>query len=1489
MAYERYIKKGGKIYGPYTYHSKKKDGKVFSEYIGKDIDEKIANRRKHFSRKIILFLGFFSFLILAIFLVFLLNTRLTGKASLEIENTYIYGEKMAGSVKLNLKNGEFLPTSTKVIIDNSGNKQEYLLSDLISESAIEGNYYIENKEITGSGLGYGIKGEKVTYPEVDFTLKISETYKEEKIKEESTDEAQQTETTNTEITISETTDTETEITQEETEIEKIKEESTETTASEITDTETQIGATQETSQETTSITGEVVSETIKEISGKVSKNNPYVYTLTKGQTAEITSSSKDVNLKIKDNIAEITTSYEEKEQGFGKDYLTNYLTELNIDITALGLIAKEGKLSVSLVYNNEELVSASKVISVENATVQQSEEKIKEEKNKTKEIKEKEVTEENITEQIIIVPNETIINITAGNISINTIQYRAVINKPVKWKKEIKSEDTITNISINLPKEADNITIYKVLGEEREELTEVAVLDKIEEQNIQASINTITGNVVEIQETQEVKEVNINENSTEFEIEYETPAPISLEKDTINGKEIFISSDVHYENILAYTELSKETHSQLIKLYNIINNSRQEVSIVKYDNNNNSLIDYIEWLVPSLSNQSYELEITILNVQSYPTVGGNWIVEFTTSGTADLTISAVDGTTWSNENENNDLKFLEIKCGDNLLSYTWLNNSVFIANYSCNFTGSETSKVITQGKHNLEFDFGGYKAYAHNTASGPIPQTLNVHGKLTNSTGSALNGTYNMTFRIYDDVTGGSLIWTSANNSVIVDSNGVYNHILSPINFSFNGEYYLSVQVGNDSEMTPKINLTSTPYTFRANISDTLDISKNYRVANLTASYFIGNGSLLTDVCLSNGTGCQVSSTSNLLNLSGTNANQDINISPYNFQAGNLTIADKITFRLNEVIDNLIDGWLRITGGLNITGNVVAEGNVTASYFKGNGSLLTDISGNNIINTKNWINNTNITTLCNSSGSCFTLTELNTSTSSVNYTNLAYLNNTNQVFTGINNFTNETNFMNITLLTGSYIKPSANSITALKIANSSGDGFVTFDTSNKKVSIGTSITGTSVFNIKGNLDSALTGTVSVDADSDTVTGVGTSFTTVLVTGDAIKIADEIFTILVITNNTILTLDSNHVAGASSVTAYRDSRNFLSVLTGDGGNQFGISRAGFVTIGVSSTTQRLIYGKKTFSTTGAVYGSFLDIKNTLSGSVVGQYVKGVSDNPSGTINENIGGFYQIEQTGEGTITTLSGFRALTTISSTGPVTNNIVLDVRGGLGNSANQTNNAKGISILDFSGSVGATTNASGIWIEKQTKGSTLNAGIVLNGDDVGSDLVLGAGQDAKIYWDGTNLIFNTNVTTPFTGIAWFSNNVSATGYITRTPSLKDYKEDFLIKIKSPDKMLDENGKLNRVDLLAGEAVSYQVIDYSRAVNVSEIKEICSSAGEDINCKNTTVIRTTYPYTKTENGMMLDYVEMNNRLLISELKAYINKLENRIAVLEAQK
>ncbi len=124
-----------------------------------------------------------------------------------------------------------------------------------------------------------------------------------------------------------------------------------------------------------------------------------------------------------------------------------------------------------------------------------------------------------------------------------------------------------------------------------------------------------------------------------------------------------------------------------------------------------------------------ETDITIIDVQSYPTVGGNWEVRFNTTGMADLTITVFNGTTWSNVNEDNDLKFLETRCGNNVLEYEWINNSVFISNYSCDETGYEISKVLTCGKHTLEFKFGNDTKYAYNEAGlcGGTPSNCSNH------------------------------------------------------------------------------------------------------------------------------------------------------------------------------------------------------------------------------------------------------------------------------------------------------------------------------------------------------------------------------------------------------------------------------------------------------------------------------------------------------------------------------------------------------------------------------------------------------------------------------------------------------------------------------------------------------------------------------------------------------------------------------------------
>ena len=111
-----------------------------------------------------------------------------------------------------------------------------------------------------------------------------------------------------------------------------------------------------------------------------------------------------------------------------------------------------------------------------------------------------------------------------------------------------------------------------------------------------------------------------------------------------------------------------------------------------------------------------ESTITIINVQSYPVVGGTWIVCFTTIGQGDLRITPVDGTTW-NDQVNPDLLFLELWCGDDLVEYHWVNGSLVIPDYSSETVGYEISKVLTSGKHTLRFQFGDDITYAFNDAT----------------------------------------------------------------------------------------------------------------------------------------------------------------------------------------------------------------------------------------------------------------------------------------------------------------------------------------------------------------------------------------------------------------------------------------------------------------------------------------------------------------------------------------------------------------------------------------------------------------------------------------------------------------------------------------------------------------------------------------------------------------------------------------------------
>ncbi len=296
--------------------------------------------------------------------------------------------------------------------------------------------------------------------------------------------------------------------------------------------------------------------------------------------------------------------------------------------------------------------------------------------------------------------NETTTNIKAATTRIHAIssktpdiqttQLNAEISLPVKWLMTIKNSTHAT-----LPGTSTNICIKKILNE-------------TEKVNI-----TLTGTSTTLLSTSG-KEITLDANNI-YNIEYETPPPVATEKIITNyKKQVTISSGIHYANILAYTNIT-ETKKEMIKLYWLTNNTKTQFKDITYiDTNNNLLIDKISWVIPHLSNQTFEVEIKILNIQSYPQIGGNWTVRFNTTGTANLTIRTVNNTKWSTTNEDNDLEFLELKCGNASVQYEWINNSVFVKNYECNETGHEVSKVLTSGKHTLEFRFADNIEYAHN-------------------------------------------------------------------------------------------------------------------------------------------------------------------------------------------------------------------------------------------------------------------------------------------------------------------------------------------------------------------------------------------------------------------------------------------------------------------------------------------------------------------------------------------------------------------------------------------------------------------------------------------------------------------------------------------------------------------------------------------------------------------------------------------------------
>ncbi|MCH7850798.1 MAG: hypothetical protein IH845_04105, partial [Nanoarchaeota archaeon] len=217
-----------------------------------------------------------------------------------------------------------------------------------------------------------------------------------------------------------------------------------------------------------------------------------------------------------------------------------------------------------------------------------------------------------LNETLLNETNETVSNISIENIT--TLQYKAVIGRPVKWIKKINVTNISSGLNIELPSGAENISILTdeeiVIAESEIEEYE-DLIEAIGREEIAAGLLTgdvvydlksnggfitrfwnfiksfgITGNVILIEEDSEkitrtenstVINLNLTEiivGETEIALEYYTEAPVANETKTPVGKRIIVHApdELNYTEILAYT---------LVDEYNISMN-RSDIALYWY-------------------------------------------------------------------------------------------------------------------------------------------------------------------------------------------------------------------------------------------------------------------------------------------------------------------------------------------------------------------------------------------------------------------------------------------------------------------------------------------------------------------------------------------------------------------------------------------------------------------------------------------------------------------------------------------------------------------------------------------------------------------------------------------------------------------------------------------------------------------------------------------------------------------------------------------
>ena len=733
MVHEKYIKKGGKLFGPYLYNNKRVNGKVVTTYVGKNEPKETK-----------LHLLFFIAVILCFILLLLILESSSGNVVIDMKRSYVLGEKLTGDIKLVMKSGELLPADSIVSVRLSNFSMNYSISEIISSEKSNGNYYLDGMGLQGTGEGFGLVGKKVTYPIVKFKIRVYENVEgvESNQSEEESNSGNESVSTesNSSVESIEDNETSTDENTETTTSEKVEEQESDSTGSEtpIDSGESESETSSETGSEispdstaedsgseqsgdsiasdssssssdsgSSSVTGQAVGGIERIIEGEVSDGQEFEIELNERESAELAAGSVYTNdsniedsyikINLEDGKAFVSSAYKIEEDGFGEDFIGNNTKNVIISLGKLGIPSSDGLLNVQVIYNHSIIIDSNEEIKVignlssGNVSLIKEIPMVRADYNSNVDIN---ITEyiggadeylligQNLTGKtsngiMTITPDKDFkgavrssilayswdgesrmlsntfnVLVSSGAVNVTTTRSKIRVGEPVKWTKNI-TMDVPEEMNVELPLNAENITVTKF---EEEGSSVVATGNVIMEFEIKGEPFIkrfaksfrygLTGKAVFTPETQseEVLDVPISADANNYVIEYYTPAPEMSEEnlseteknvvisgpDEITYTDIIASVNVSdiipvekFDNIRVYWNNASQSEEELKDASEIENETvvesekaaeisstiinRVEMPFDYYDLDLDGKIDYIEWVVPHLSNQSFSI------------------------------------------------------------------------------------------------------------------------------------------------------------------------------------------------------------------------------------------------------------------------------------------------------------------------------------------------------------------------------------------------------------------------------------------------------------------------------------------------------------------------------------------------------------------------------------------------------------------------------------------------------------------------------------------------------------------------------------------------------------------------------------------------------------------------------------------------------------------------------------------------------------------